>query len=102
MWGGDNIYADTHNMKRLRAMYDAQNQDKGYQELKKKAVVIGTWDDRDYGLNDGRVEFTAKKISQQDFLNFMDVPKDSPRRIQEDVYAYHKFDCPKALSKLSF
>ena len=54
-------------MKRLRAMYAAQNQVKGYKELKNKVVAIGTWDDWDYGLNDGGVEFTAKKESQQEF-----------------------------------
>lgn len=67
VWGGENIYADIHNMKRLRAMYAAQNQVKGYKELKNKVVAIGTWDDWDYGLNDGGVEFTAKKESQQEF-----------------------------------
>jgi len=82
-------------MKHLQAMYEAQNQDKGYQELKKKTVVIGTWDDHEYGLTDCGVEFMAKKESQQEFLNFMDVPSDSPRRMQEGEYASHKFDFPE-------
>lgn len=30
----------------------------------------------------------------------MDVPKDSPRRIQEGLYASHKFDVPKVVIKV--
>lgn len=89
IWGGDNIYADTDDMRKLRGMYDAQNEVQGYHNLKEKTPILGTWDDHDYGLNDGGVEFKAKKESQQEFLNFMGVPKDSPRRIQEGVYAAH-------------
>ena len=89
IWGGDNIYADTDDMRKLRGMYDAQNQVLGYRNLKEKTPIIGTWDDHDYGLNDGGVEFKAKKESLQEFLNFMDVPKDSPRRMREGVYAAH-------------
>lgn len=91
IWGGDIIYADTDNMQKLKTMYTAQKQIKGYRDLLAQVPVIGTWDDHDYGLNDGGLEFVAKKESQQEFLDFMDVPKDSPRRTQEGVYAKHQY-----------
>ena len=100
VWGGDNIYTDTNNMQRLRAMYEAQNHVKGYQQLKNKAVVIGTWDDNDFGLNDGPVEFESKKQSQQEFLSFMGIPEDSPKRKQEGVYASHDYDMPEGIIKI--
>lgn len=91
IWGGDNIYADTDDMVLLKQMYDAQNNILGYRELKNKVPIVGTWDDHDYGLNDGGTEFGAKKESQQAFLDFMGVSKDSPRRRREGVYAVHDF-----------
>lgn len=91
VWGGDIIYADTDNMSKLKKMYTMQNSIKGYQELKSNIEVIGSWDDHDYGLNDGGVEFEAKKESQKEFLDFMDIPADSPRRAQEGIYTSHDY-----------
>ena len=91
VWGGDNIYADTHDMVALRKMYRQQSDKKGYKELVATTDIIGTWDDHDYGLNDGGVEFKAKVESQQEFLNFMKVPLDSPLRQQEGVYSSKKY-----------
>lgn len=47
---------------------------------------MGTWDDHDYGLNDGGIEFHAKQGSQQLFLDFIGVPQEDVRRKQEGVY----------------
>lgn len=89
IWGGDNIYADTDDMQKLRGMYSAQKAVPGYKSLIASVDVIGTWDDHDYGLNDGGTEFLAKKESQKEFFDFMDVAADSPRRTREGVYASH-------------
>ncbi len=94
-WGGDIIYADTENMDTLHKMYAAQKNLPSYAEIVDSIPIIGTWDDHDYGLNDGGKEFSAKKGSQQEFLDFMDVPKDSPRRKQEGVYTLHSYNTPK-------
>ena len=92
IWGGDNIYADTDDMQKLRSMYLEQKAIPGYASLIKDVPVIGTWDDHDYGLNDGGTEFLAKKESQKEFLDFMDVSADSPRRKQEGVYTSHNYE----------
>ncbi|MBU2901452.1 alkaline phosphatase D family protein [Maribacter dokdonensis] len=86
IWGGDNIYADTNDMKALRAMYDQQKNEPNYRKLAQTTDVLGTWDDHDYGLNDGGVEFKAKAASQQEFLNFMNVPESSELRKRKGVY----------------
>lgn len=91
IWGGDNIYADTDDMQKLKSMYSEQKSIPGYKKLMNTTDVIGTWDDHDYGLNDGGTEFLAKKESQQAFLDFMDVASDSPRRQQEGIYASHEY-----------
>lgn len=94
-WGGDIVYADTEDMNKLHKMYDAQNNVPAYVLLKENAPVIGTWDDHDYGLNDGGVNFSAKKESQREFLDFMNVSKDSPRRKREGVYTSHLYKVPQ-------
>ncbi|MGB5171871.1 alkaline phosphatase D family protein [Eudoraea sp.] len=92
IWGGDNIYADTENVEEIRKMYASQNKVKGYRKLKNNTQVIGTWDDHDYGLNDGGEEYVSKQESQQAFLDFMDVPVDHPRRTQEGVYHAYSYN----------
>lgn len=86
IWGGDNVYSDTDNMPKLRADYQLQWKQKGYKEFVNSVDVLATWDDHDYGLNDGGSEFYKKKESQQQFLDFLKVPKNDPRRNQEGVY----------------
>ncbi|WP_158976154.1 alkaline phosphatase D family protein [Cellulophaga sp. L1A9] len=100
IWGGDNVYADTNDMQELQQFYESQDSVLGYQKLRTQVPVIGTWDDHDYGLNDGGVEYIFKKESQQVFLDFFKVAKDSPRRTQEGVYAAHTYDTPKGSVKV--
>ncbi len=100
IWGGDIVYADTKDMNKLRRIYTAQNEVEGYKKLKNNVSVIGTWDDHDYGLNDGGAEFTAKRESQIEFLNFMGVANDSPRREQEGVYTAYNYDLPEGKIKI--
>lgn len=100
IWGGDNTYSDTDNMDTLRSHYNIVLQNPSYQSLKKKAVVMGTWDDHDYGVNDGGVEFKAKKESQQAFLDFMGIPKNDKRRQQEGVYHAQTFKTPQGSVKI--
>lgn len=100
IWGGDNIYADTDDMQKLRNMYSAQKVIPGYKKLIATVETIGTWDDHDYGLNDGGTEFLAKRESQQAFLDFMDVAADSPRRKREGVYASHAYQTAEGSVKV--
>ena len=86
IWGGDVIYSDTDNMELMQEHYDQQMNQKGYREFAENVKILGTWDDHDYGLNDGGTEFTAKSESQQLFLDFIGVAKDDERRTREGVY----------------
>lgn len=100
IWGGDIVYADTDDVERLKAIYAMQDTVAGYAELKKEVPVIGTWDDHDFGVNDGGADFAIKAESQQVFLDFMDVPADSERRNQEGVYASHEYELPSGKVKI--
>lgn len=86
IWGGDNIYSDTDDVREMRKDYEVQRYQNGYKEVRKSMDIIGTWDDHDYGLNDGGREWAFKDQAQELFLNFLEVPKHSPRREQKGVY----------------
>ncbi len=100
IWGGDIVYADTSDPEKIAAMYNSQKEVPGYRALLEKIPVIGTWDDHDYGLNDGGEEFESKKGSQQVFLDFLSVARDDPRRAREGVYASHDYIRPEGNVKV--
>ncbi|MCH7409962.1 alkaline phosphatase family protein [Belliella sp. DSM 111904] len=91
VWLGDNVYGDTHDMDLLKRKYDAQKAIEGYQKLRQNAKIIGVWDDHDFGINDGGKHYAQKVASMQLMLDFLDEPKDSPRRSQEGVYGAYEY-----------
>ncbi|KAI3418079.1 PhoD domain-containing protein, partial [Psidium guajava] len=115
IWLGDNIYGDIRrplqlfgkertvgpwkNVPRfvpsseqeMESRYERAKTNPGYSRLRQNAKVIGTWDDHDYGLNDAGKEFGGKVTNQRLLLDFLDEPKDSPRRKQAGVYASYTF-----------
>jgi alkaline phosphatase D len=88
---GDTMYADLDKSKKvdpalIRAKYDKLAGEAEFAKLKKGVPIVATWDDHDYGKNDADARFALKDESQQIFLDFFDVPKDSPRRTRKGVY----------------
>ena len=67
---GDNIYGDTEDMNVLQKKYNELGAIKGYQQLCKQSKVIATWDDHDYGINDGGNTYSMRKESEKIFLDF--------------------------------
>ena len=100
IWGGDNIYSDTDNMNKMKADYEQQMKQVGYKELVNSTEIMATWDDHDYGLNDGGLEFKVKNEAQQLFLDFFAIPEDSPRRTQEGIYTSKTFSTEKGSIKV--
>lgn len=94
IWLGDNVYADTADMDAMRQAYDRGKANPGYQALLATTPVVGTWDDHDYGVNDGGREWRMKAPAQQLLLDFLDEPADSPRRRREGVYASYTYGPP--------
>ncbi|MDC8003474.1 alkaline phosphatase D family protein [Aureisphaera galaxeae] len=87
IWGGDNIYADTKDMDKMKADYDKVLAHPGYQKLMESTTIIGTWDDHDYGKNDAGSEWPKKEEAKQLFLDFLKVPEDDDRYQREGVYS---------------
>ncbi|WP_426490787.1 alkaline phosphatase D family protein [Hymenobacter sp. 102] len=101
IWLGDNIYGDSDDPAVLRAKYDAQRAQPGYRQLQARGTqVIGTWDDHDYGRNDGDKNYPFKAQNQQLALDFLQEPAGSPRRTQEGIYASYEYAVGKKKVKV--
>jgi hypothetical protein len=86
IWGGDNMYGDSYSMDTLKHKYDLQLAQPGYQQLKKNAWVTGTYDDHDYGLNDGGKEYKHRWESRELLFDFLGFPQNDPDRMHEGAY----------------
>ncbi len=86
IFGGDVIYSDTDKPSVLKNNFNKLKKDSTYIHFKKNISVIGTWDDHDYGINDGGFENPIKDQAQQLFLDFFDVSKSDLRRKQKGVF----------------
>jgi alkaline phosphatase D len=91
---GDTIYADTEDIDLMRKKYAQLAEQEEYQKLRKSCPILATWDDHDYGGDDAGADYKKKKESQEAFLDFFGVPKDSPRRKREGVYHAEVFGPP--------
>ncbi|NOS91480.1 MAG: alkaline phosphatase family protein [Cyclobacteriaceae bacterium] len=86
IWGGDNVYADTHDMILLKAKYDKQKSNPDYQKLMRMCTITGTWDDHDFGVNDGGKLYGKKNDSKKYLLDFLGIAEPSPVYEHEGVY----------------
>ncbi|XP_062099414.1 uncharacterized protein LOC133805295 [Humulus lupulus] len=119
IWMGDNIYGDIKrpfrvfgkertigpwkNVPRfvpsspqeMSSRYLQAKSNPGYSRLRRhpNLTIIGTWDDHDYGLNDAGKELpiSSKTTNQNLLLDFLDEPRNSPRRHQQGVHASYTF-----------
>jgi alkaline phosphatase D len=82
---GDNIYADRAGPS-MRQRYDLLKQSPFFQGLRAQGHLLATWDDHDFGQNDGGASYKGKAAAQAAFYDWLDEPKDSPRRSQQGVY----------------
>jgi alkaline phosphatase D len=83
---GDNVYADTEDTASMRDKYRQLEGVSGFARLRHAVPLLGTWDDHDYGVNDGGAEYPRRVESQKIFLDFFREPAGSPRRAREGVY----------------
>jgi alkaline phosphatase D len=83
---GDNIYADTTNMAVMSRKYHSLKESAFFTGLRRKAPLLATWDDHDFGANDAGATYPMKAQSQQMFLDFLDEPANSSRRTRPGVY----------------
>ena len=87
---GDNVYADTPELKAnpsaalLRAEYAKLAASPGFQRVRGHCPVYATWDDHDFGLNDGGADWLFRDTAAEVFFEFFD--PESPARHTPGVY----------------
>jgi len=90
---GDNVYADTPAFQKapseevMRAEYAKFAASPGFAQLRSSVPIFATWDDHDFGANDGGAEFAFKDSAQQIFAEFWQLPADDPVRVRDGVYS---------------
>lgn len=87
---GDNHYADSTDLERLRLYYTAHRQLAGFRELTAKCPVYAIWDDHDFGPNDSDSTAQGKEQSLQAFREFWRNP--SRGEHPEDPAIYYSFE----------
>ncbi len=91
IWLGDNIYADTEDMAKMKADYDLQKSHPDYQALLKQSSVIGTWDDHDFGGNDLGKEYPMKDESRDLLFDFLDVDQKNEAWNRKGAYQSYRY-----------
>ncbi len=94
VWMGDNVYADATELAKIEATYAVLLANPSYSAFRAATPIVGTWDDHDYGVNDGGKDFALKDDSQQLLLRFLDEPLESSRWRQRGVYTTTSFGPP--------
>ena len=98
IFAGDNVYTDTGLFRfmdepgRISKAYRQLDEKIEYQLLKQSTRLFATWDDHDYGQNNAGAEYRWKQEAKQEFLDFFDIPGDSPMRQRAGIYDVHYLD----------
>jgi alkaline phosphatase D len=101
---GDNVYGDVRDgqpvaseaelLDSLRLAYRRAAAIPALARLRQTVPHLATWDDHDYGRNDGGEEFGHKRASQQLFAEFWQLPAEDPRHQRDGVYHVQVFGPP--------
>jgi alkaline phosphatase D len=95
LFGGDNVYANApFSPEALQAAYATEAAVAGFARLRDSVPHMEIWDDGDYGLNDGGVEFAHKQLAKDEFLKFWRAPANDSRRQHEGLYDARIFGTP--------
>ena len=93
VFAGDNVYGDVTSveMTELKAAYARAREIPGYHAIREATRVLATWDDHDYGVNDGGADFPFRAAAQALFLDFWSIPDDDPRASRPGIYHAQTF-----------
>jgi alkaline phosphatase D len=96
--GGDNIYGDFFAIlpgtkDYMIQAYRNQWNKEPLRRLYENVETIATWDDHDFGQNDGVIDNTAKHYAKELFFEYFKIPADHPRRFNPSgaIYAVQEY-----------
>lgn len=104
IWMGDLTYLDEldyklsfgiipdFNLTEAEIRYNTTYNNIYYKLLRKNKPIIGTWDDHDFGYNNGEELYPYKDLTKNLFLNFLESPiEDIRRKSNRGVYTSYSF-----------
>jgi alkaline phosphatase D len=96
IFAGDNVYGDVSSadMIELKQAYATAGKLEAFQQLRSSDRNLATWDDHDFGINDGGGDFPYKELAKTLFLDFWRIPEGDPRRSRPGIY-YEKVFGPQ-------
>ncbi|MEP3653936.1 MAG: alkaline phosphatase D family protein [Litorimonas sp.] len=92
---GDNVYGDSYRsdprwpdptMPKMRKSYNTLAAVPEFANFRAQTPLLTTWDDHDYGANDGGAYYPFKKLAEQIYLDAWDVPANDERRSRDGVH----------------
>lgn len=87
---GDNVYSedesDDPQLQSLRNAYGQLAESKPFQRLRETMPLLVTWDDHDYGHNDGGGDWPNKSSSEALYNHVWDIKAGDPRADRDGVY----------------
>ncbi|MFT7141164.1 MAG: alkaline phosphatase D, partial [Sulfitobacter sp.] len=87
---GDNVYSedesDDPKLQSLRDAYGLVAESKPFERLRETMPLLVTWDDHDYGVNDGGGDWPWKAQSQALYNHAWAIPDEDPRAKRDGVY----------------
>ena len=93
---GDNVYGDLYpddprfndpEMPFMKASYEKLADSRTFAKFRQNTPLLVTWDDHDFGVNDGGAEYAFKEKAKSLFLDAWDIPNDDIRRQREGIYS---------------
>lgn len=92
IWTGDNVYAASEDPVKFRETYDLQLANTAYTSFVESVPFLtGTWDDHDYGVNDGGVEYPAKELAKAEMYRFLGVSDDDPSQSRAGTHRSYDY-----------
>lgn len=93
---GDNVYGDldARGPEHLAAAYEQLSRSAAFREFAAATPILATWDDHDYGANDGDASYAHAADAKHQFLEFWNIPAADPRRKRPGLYHAQTFGSP--------
>jgi len=66
--------------------------DPHFKKIRNNIPLIATWDDHDYGQNNGGKLFPHKEASNESFMDFYSIPENSSMRGRDGIYESYYFN----------
>jgi alkaline phosphatase D len=89
LWIGDNVYGDTKEIgiAALKDSYSVLEANPDFRSLRGSFPYMATWDDHDFGKNDGGKTYPLRDESRKAFIDFWALEKEIPSERDGIYYA---------------